>query len=167
MIHPNSGATEGERSNARSILARMKPEPEKRRDWRASGQPNPYMRGSPDASSFGSRSKTYETNFADFYRMRAEEEELRRTQQDIMRRAREDLAKMSDQALWETLSRMAQSLGTNLGGDGNTDPGVYPKTVMECAKFGHSWVVIGTSMFHTDIKRCTGCGEFDPARRKK
>ncbi len=120
VIAPGSGATDGERANARSLLAKMKPEP------------RPVDRGASPFPFTASASSNSTTTW-----QRA----------DINR-------------LWETLRRQVAWDDEDL-----IRAATQHKPKINC--FGiHDWVVIGTSMFHTEIRRCTTCGEFDPPRRK-
>ena len=176
VIHPNSGATEGERSNARSLLAKMKPEAPR-------ASPPGWFDAWEKARTYEPPSASFHihnylrTDYFDKARRRCscgldeppEVWQNRLKVQDDIRRASEELRRRS----FDDIRNIFESLHTNRWGpppghryDAPSPPGEPPDPAF-CVKNGHDYVVIGYDMYQHELRRCSICLEFDPPRPKK
>lgn len=99
------------------------------------------------------------------------------TLEEVLRRFRGGFStSANDYRLWAEGTFDAQRFGENnrtyksYYQPGDRDPLEHEQETLDhwCKMMGkHEWVVIGSTMYHTDIKRCTVCGEYDPPRRKE
>lgn len=141
VISPKSGATEGERRNARSLLAKMKPDPI----------------SAPPVNDFFARQRTYtsnSSNYADSAYWRDLENDPSLDQ--LLRKWRQAMEN-------ESFSRWGAP--PNHRYDAPSRPGKPPDASF-CKANGHDYVVIGTSIHLDAIRRCTICGEYDPPRTR-
>ena len=154
VIAANSGATDGERSNARSLLAKMKPES-------ANGPIHIAAKGTihnRDNDDLRRGRSPLEDLFRAFGRQAnsIDMEELIRKYTstgpppDPHARAWSNARRSFFTYTWPPEEWSAPETNTANPSD--------------CAKQGHRYVVIGETMLHADIRRCVSCGVFDPAR---
>ncbi|HET9614393.1 MAG TPA: hypothetical protein VFP22_06250, partial [Candidatus Limnocylindrales bacterium] len=82
--------------------------------------------------------------------------------------ARTYITRQEADRVWELLREMMKDPdSTFFAGSRFTDATrVNPHQAQLCKLKGHDWVEIGKSMFHTPIKRCVRCGEYDPPRKE-
>jgi hypothetical protein len=157
------GATDEEKDNARRLLERLGPEP--------ANEPYKTPRR-PDFTGpiYSHRQAQRDASYARYAEFGADDwaRQPRRPPAgypdysglsfaELMQRMREAMGDF-DRTVNETMRERAARADFNMdGATGFSRP-------EDCAG-KHDYVVIGTSMFHTDIKRCLRCGVFDPPRR--
>jgi hypothetical protein len=148
------GASEGERNNARSLLAKLGPEPNPMpRPPDFSGPLYRHRPAPPPEDNY--------TRWDDFYFTgRQPPRRPPAGYPDYSSRTMDELLRMMRAAMYDfddTLKERMRKADIDMDGAGTAQP-------IDCAG-KHDYVVIGTSMFHTDIRRCLRCGVYDPPRR--
>jgi hypothetical protein len=82
---------------------------------------------------------------------------------DAVRSYSEALRRMSSDELWQEFNKAYGDMFRR-----NDDGTFSPASSQLCkARGDHDWLVIGHSMYHTEIKRCARCGVYDPPRTKE
>jgi hypothetical protein len=92
------------------------------------------------------------------------------TYNDAVRQYSEALRRMSGDELWKEFNKAYGDMFQRDPARGtihNWDDDDLGQGQLCKARGDHDWVVIGTSMYHTEIKRCARCGEYDPPRKKE
>lgn len=148
VLAPNSGATQGEKDNARAILKRM------------GAEPKPAAKGTTIHWGWGHST----SSSGDFMHVRSATftrpvRQYDAATEELIRRASEQMSRMSLQDLLKWMHE-------NMGGFDN--PGQVNQTQAQlCKRIGHDWIVLAKTVYQTDVKRCARCGEYDPPRKPK
>jgi hypothetical protein len=164
------GVTDGERENAKRLLAKMKPEPNAASGLRDIIDKDARRRSAPASRPVWDRppDPVYDFNFnINYNEFRSKywgdftsrpftdnwESTWQREQRQRDEALREKLAQMTPEEIIELFNRTF----------GNTQ--AQQRSAHDLGV--HAWVPIGTNVYGNEIARCSICGEYNPARPRK